>query len=314
MRRGATLIPALLALAVASGCFKKPVLVSNVPDSAFREQDGEVGPGPTVKVIPLRRPGAEQPQGAPAVAPSRAADQPPAPVPPLPSVALPFGSGNAEWSAYLSRVERYLAAPSAGDLGYLFRLRASLDAERWMAYSRKARALSPEVEDRLNETMVRIDDRIANSRTRARPGDSLNLAMGGPPLTGPFVWPLERLQITSPYGYRRDPFLGRMRFHDGIDLSAPPGSVVHSAADGEVIHAGPRGLFGLTVVVDHRDGHRSLYAHLETLLVGRGSLVRRGDPIGQVGSTGRATGPHLHFSVYYRGRAVDPTEILPGLW
>ena len=115
-------------------------------------------------------------------------------------------------------------------------------------------------------------------------------------------------------GYRRDPFLGRMRFHDGIDLSAPPGTVVHAAADGEVIHAGPRGLFGLTVVIDHRDGHRTLYGHMENLLVARGSLVRRGDGIGQVGSTGRATGPHLHFSVYYRGRTVDPTEVLPGVW
>jgi len=302
------------ALALASGCFGKPVLVSNVPDSAFRKQPPDEEPEPTVKVVPLRRQQRGPDAPAPAVAPPRLADRPPAPVPPLPSVALPHGSGDAEWSAYLKRIEQYLAAPAPGDLGYLFRLRASLDAERWMVYSRKARALSPGVEDRLNETMVRIDERIASSRARARPGESLNLAMGGPPLTGPFVWPLERLHITSPYGYRRDPFLGQMRFHDGIDLSAPPGTVIHAAADGEVIHAGPRGLFGLTVVIDHRDGHRTLYGHMENLLVARGTLVRRGDGVGQVGSTGRATGPHLHFSVYYRGRTVDPTEVLPGVW
>ncbi|NOZ86403.1 MAG: M23 family metallopeptidase [Deltaproteobacteria bacterium] len=236
-------------------------------------------------------------------------------VPPLPATYLAAGAGDGPWQRYLGEVAAYLDSPARGDGPYLLRLRAAIDSERWMALSGKSRPLSDAVIDKMNDVMAGIDQRLSTSMSLGTYSfkNYDPYAMGGPPLSGPFVWPLERMHITSPFGFRRDPFLGTTKFHDGIDLSAVPGTIVHAAADGRVIHAGKKGLYGLAVILDHGDGHRTLYGHMETVLVHIGAYVRRGDPLGQVGSTGRSTGPHLHFSVYYRGRAIDPLEVLPGL-
>jgi murein DD-endopeptidase MepM/ murein hydrolase activator NlpD len=112
--------------------------------------------------------------------------------------------------------------------------------------------------------------------------------------------------ITSGYGPRYHPILRRSRMHTGMDIGAGYGSSIRAAADGEVIYAGYRGGYGKTVVVDHGGGVSTLYAHCSALLVRDGQMVRRGQTVARVGSTGMSTGPHLHFEVRRNGSPVSP--------
>ncbi len=113
-------------------------------------------------------------------------------------------------------------------------------------------------------------------------------------------------QVTSGYGWRADPFSGRDRFHRGLDLSAAYGDEVRAAAPGRVVFQGDQRGYGTTVVVEHQDGARSRYAHLSSAEVAEGTVVAAGQAIGRAGSSGRATGPHVHFEVTVDGRPVDP--------
>ncbi|MCP4503802.1 MAG: M23 family metallopeptidase [Deltaproteobacteria bacterium] len=117
-------------------------------------------------------------------------------------------------------------------------------------------------------------------------------------------------RVTSPYGDRADPFSGKVRHHHGVDIGAKHGSAVHSATPGKVIFAGERGGYGNTVVVKHTDGTRTLYAHLSEINVKKGDNVALGETLGEVGSTGRSTGPHLHLEVRRGKAAVDPFAAL----
>ncbi len=113
-------------------------------------------------------------------------------------------------------------------------------------------------------------------------------------------------QVTSGYGWRADPFGGRDRFHKGLDLAATYGDDVRAAAPGRVVFQGEQRGYGTTVVVEHPDGARSRYAHLSSAEVAQGTVVAAGQSIGRAGSSGRATGPHVHFEVTVDGRPVDP--------
>jgi murein DD-endopeptidase MepM/ murein hydrolase activator NlpD len=124
-------------------------------------------------------------------------------------------------------------------------------------------------------------------------------------LTAGLVMPL-RGPLTSRFGYRRHPLFGRRHFHAGIDIAAPRGTPVRAAAAGTVIFAGWYGGYGKLVILDHGEGASTLYGHLSAILVAAGARVARDQVIGQVGSTGYATGPHLHFEVRQGGRPVDP--------
>jgi murein DD-endopeptidase MepM/ murein hydrolase activator NlpD len=106
-------------------------------------------------------------------------------------------------------------------------------------------------------------------------------------------------RISSPQGWRRDPINGEMRFHAGTDIAAPAGTEIHAVADGRVIESGPKGGYGNTVVIQADDGRKMLYAHNNQNFVQVGDRVSRGDAIAEVGSTGRATGPHVHFEVKF---------------
>ncbi|HYD40180.1 MAG TPA: peptidoglycan DD-metalloendopeptidase family protein [Anaeromyxobacter sp.] len=117
-------------------------------------------------------------------------------------------------------------------------------------------------------------------------------------------------RLSSPFGVRTDPFTGAPRAHRGVDVGAPEGSAIRATADGIVRAAGPRGGYGNAVEVDHGNGLTTLYAHASELLVAPGELVRAGQEIARVGSTGRSTGPHLHFEVRVGGKAVDPARVL----
>jgi murein DD-endopeptidase MepM/ murein hydrolase activator NlpD len=116
--------------------------------------------------------------------------------------------------------------------------------------------------------------------------------------------------VSSGFGSRSDPFSRQVKFHKGMDLAAPAGTTVQAVADGEVVFTGHQGGYGNMVVVRHGGGLESKYAHLGEVSVKVGDTVRPQTPLGVVGTTGRSTGPHLHFEVTRWGTAVDPRERL----
>ncbi|MGH8150908.1 MAG: M23 family metallopeptidase [Steroidobacteraceae bacterium] len=116
--------------------------------------------------------------------------------------------------------------------------------------------------------------------------------------------------ISSYFGERTDPFTGREEFHEGIDFAGVAGSPVVAVAAGVVTWAGPRDGFGNVVEINHGNGYVTLYAHNERLLVKVGQTVSRGESIALMGSTGRSTGPHVHFEVLHDGRPVNPISFI----
>lgn len=115
---------------------------------------------------------------------------------------------------------------------------------------------------------------------------------------------------SSPFGNRRDPFTGHMAFHAGLDFAAARGSIVSAAADGKVTFVGTKSGYGNVVEVTHTGGLVSRYGHLSGFLSKVGQMVHVGTPIAKVGSTGRSTGPHLHFEIRRNNAAIDPTNFL----
>lgn len=122
--------------------------------------------------------------------------------------------------------------------------------------------------------------------------------------------PLPDIQITSSFGYRVDPFLKKPGFHSGIDLRASEGSPVAATGSGKISHASVKGGYGLMVEVTHDDGLKTRYAHLSAVNVTVGQVVGAGEIVGFVGSTGRSTGPHLHYEAVRNGEPVDPAVFL----
>lgn len=118
--------------------------------------------------------------------------------------------------------------------------------------------------------------------------------------------PVQRGNISSYFGVRIDPFTGRRSMHTGIDFSAKPGTAIMAAGDGIVTFAGPKQAYGRVVEIDHGDGYYTRYAHSKMLVVKAGDIVRKGQVIALIGSSGRTTGSHLHFEVFKHGRPVDP--------
>ena len=116
--------------------------------------------------------------------------------------------------------------------------------------------------------------------------------------------------VSSPFGYRTDPFLGKPELHPGVDLVQDYGSEIHATAGGRVTHAGPMGGYGDMVEIDHGNGLVTRYGHLSEILVAEGEEVTAGALLGRLGSTGRSTGPHLHYEVRVDGEPVDPERFL----
>jgi len=150
----------------------------------------------------------------------------------------------------------------------------------------------------------------ADAAAAVEPGRSFSLQPAAPQL-----YSLEPLHadaeiqgsVSSPYGWRPDPFTGAAKFHSGVDVAAAYGTSVPVAAAGRVVSAGDQGAYGTTIVVQHADGIQTRYAHLSAVNVAVGDEVEPGQEIGRVGQSGRATGPHLHFEVIRDGQRVDPT-------
>jgi murein DD-endopeptidase MepM/ murein hydrolase activator NlpD len=122
---------------------------------------------------------------------------------------------------------------------------------------------------------------------------------------GRFMKPVNG-RITSPYGWRIHPLTTRRQFHTGIDIAAPYGTPIKAGGDGKVVSAGWRGGYGNTVIIDHGGRVATLYAHCSRFAVSAGTVVRQGQTIAYIGSTGTSTGNHVHFEVRVNGSPVDP--------
>ncbi len=126
----------------------------------------------------------------------------------------------------------------------------------------------------------------------------------------PLAEPVAKYYVSSGYGYRRDPFTRAKAFHSGVDMVAPHGDPVRSSAPGTIIFAGRNGPYGNMVEVDHGNGVKSRYGHLSKIDVTRGQKIGLHDLIGRVGNTGRSGTAHLHFEVWFDGKARDPRNFL----
>lgn len=122
----------------------------------------------------------------------------------------------------------------------------------------------------------------------------------------PAIRPARTAWLSSSYGVRIDPIHHHTVMHKGLDLAGYIGMLVYAPADGRVIHTGLRGSYGQVVVLDHGWGLQTHFAHLSRALVTRGDAVRRGEPIAEMGNTGKSTGPHLHYEVRQDGYPIDP--------
>jgi murein DD-endopeptidase MepM/ murein hydrolase activator NlpD len=125
-----------------------------------------------------------------------------------------------------------------------------------------------------------------------------------------FASPLKSGRRTSGFGNRLDPFKKTISFHSGIDFACPVGTRIYSTRSGKVQYAGYRGNYGLLVIIKHHHSYYSYYGHLSRALVKKGTVVKRGQLIALSGNTGRSTGPHLHFEVRKKSRAVNPGILL----
>jgi murein DD-endopeptidase MepM/ murein hydrolase activator NlpD len=124
-----------------------------------------------------------------------------------------------------------------------------------------------------------------------------------------FIWPVRGF-ITSNYGYRSSPFTGIRQFHSGLDIGVPMGTPIRAAMSGRVTAVGFDKSFGNFVVISHHAGYRTMYAHMSVIRTKSGDFVGTGEHIGDAGSTGLSTGPHLHFTVYKNGVTVNPRTLL----
>jgi len=127
----------------------------------------------------------------------------------------------------------------------------------------------------------------------------------------PSIWPIHGW-LSAGFGMRPDPFTGEADFHPGLDISAEKGTPIRATAAGTVELAAPSGDYGNLVVIDHGFGLVTRYGHMSKFAVWQGQQVKRGDVIGYVGATGRATGPHLHYEVLANGKLMNPLQLLVG--
>lgn len=168
----------------------------------------------------------------------------------------------------------------------------------------KAKAARPAAGNTAQQ-MVSLDDFVQQQilrlpkNTVARSGRNIDLAM-----------PVADYRKSSDYGYRRHPVLKKVKLHTGIDYSAPAGTPIYAAESGVVEAAGWKGAYGKAVIIKHNERFATLYGHTSRYVVSAGQTVQRGQLIAYVGSTGRSTGPHLHFEVLDGSQKVNPNKYL----
>ncbi len=158
-----------------------------------------------------------------------------------------------------------------------------------------------------NAEIAALEKAVAEEKARLEAENAQARIYNG----GMFTWPCPGYKrISDEYGNRIHPILGTQQFHNGVDMSAPSGTAILAAYDGDVIAAAYSGSMGNYIMIDHGSGLYTIYMHCSALYVSKGQAVTKGQNIAAVGSTGRSTGPHLHFSVRLNGSYVSPWNYL----
>jgi len=182
---------------------------------------------------------------------------------------------------------------------------SGLDVDGDMHQTSQAAGQLGDVLERLQAQLIDRERQLVILETFISARQLTQLAVpNGSPLFGSY--------ISSEFGRRVDPFTGILAFHPGVDLAASEGAFVHSVAPGVVTWAGERSGYGKLVEINHGNGFVTRYAHNSRVMVRVGDKVKKGQNVSQVGSTGRSTGPHLHFEVLKNGQTVNPVSFLGG--
>jgi len=156
--------------------------------------------------------------------------------------------------------------------------------------------------DRIRTILASLKDRLASVRRGLAYREALASAT-------PVIWPADGW-LSGTYGYRADPFTGERDFHHAVDVSTQKGQPVYATATGRVLSARRNGAYGNLVEIDHGFGLITRYGHLSEFVAAVGDTVQRGDVIGYVGATGRATGYHVHYEIWSNGRTINPVQLL----
>lgn len=164
--------------------------------------------------------------------------------------------------------------------------------------------------DGLAEILVRLENQLIDRERQLVILETFISARQLTQLAVPDGSPVPGAWISSTFGHRSDPFTGKVAFHSGIDFAAPTGAQARAVAPGVVTWAGNRAGYGQLVEINHGNGYVTRYAHNSRVLVKTGDKVGKGQAVSRVGSTGRSTGPHLHFEVLKHGRAIDPRKFV----
>jgi murein DD-endopeptidase MepM/ murein hydrolase activator NlpD len=202
-----------------------------------------------------------------------------------------------------------IGATAAGTISRLSGImaEAGIGADRLPAPQAKGGVGGPYIPVDIDKDAPAFDKAVSNIERNLVLEDRLRRAVPFMPVRRPLIGDAD---VSSPFGYRPDPFLGRPALHPGVDLVQPFGSTVKATGAGRVSHAGPMGGYGNMVEIDHGAGLTTRYGHLAEILVEEGQDVEAGAALGRLGSTGRSTGPHLHYEVRVDGEPVDPTRFL----
>ncbi len=212
-----------------------------------------------------------------------------------------------EWEAEEAKISAEIAA---AEVEYTKALKAEEEARRKAEEERKRR----EEEERKKQEEANkkpVSGGSNNGGSNNGGGSNDGGSSGGSFVSGEsWARPCSWRKLTSPYGYRIHPTTGQYKFHNGVDLANDQGTPIYAARSGKVTVATYGGTYGNYVTINHGDGYSSLYAHMTRYVVHKGDTVKKGQLIGYMGSTGRSTGPHLHFSIFYNGSSVNPMNYI----
>lgn len=243
-------------------------------------------------------------------------------LPPIEPIELKTPTPADDRRAYLDEIERSLAMIEIQQGAALHRLadearetaktiRAALN-DLGVPLSRTARAVEIDEGGGVGGLFIPIDDEGAFSERAEKAEKALSglEALKAEAKKLPLAQPIPNARMTSGFGRRRDPFLGRPAMHAGIDFRARTGTSIYSPGPGTVVRAGRAGGYGNLIEIAHANGVTTRHAHLSRIRVSRGDKVETGTLIGDVGSTGRSTGPHLHYETRIGGNALNPTRFI----
>jgi murein DD-endopeptidase MepM/ murein hydrolase activator NlpD len=218
--------------------------------------------------------------------------------------AAPLAEVEARQLAFAEQLTRFADRQSAAAEAAMRKL--GLNPERMLASLDDRTAMGGPLIELLPGAKDSVDPRFRRLGLSLARMDALQRGLRGIPQ----VIPAAGKHISSGFGYRTDPFAGSPAFHAGLDFKGPTGAPIYSAANGRVAFVGRRPGYGNCVEIDHGNGLRTRYAHMSAFRAKAGQSVRAGQLIGAVGSTGRSTGPHLHFEVRLHGQPVNPRPFL----